>query len=162
MLIARLQPDNNIETIITGVVESNSTLPLLIVGDYNNKYGRYLKKKYRDNRIVFLDKNFNETDLNNLRYFSSLYFHGHSAGGTKSSLLEAMATSRTVCAHNNEFNKSVLGDEALYFKDKNDISRFLNNETVRELKTEWIENNLNKLKNSYNMDYIINKYQKLL
>ncbi len=162
LLIARLQPDNNIETIITGVVESDSTLPLLIVGDYNNKYGRYLKKKYRDNRIVFLGKNFDKSELNNLRYYSSLYFHGHSAGGTNPSLLEAMATSCIICAHNNEFNKSVLDNDALYFQDKNDVSRILTNETARKLKTEWIENNLNKLKNNYNMDYIINKYQKLL
>ncbi|RLD45718.1 MAG: glycosyltransferase family 1 protein [Bacteroidetes bacterium] len=161
LLIARFQPDNNLEMIIKGTVASKSTLPLLIVGDYDNKYGRHLLKKYKDKRIVFLGKIFDKKELDNLRYFSSIYFHGHSAGGTNPSLLEAMATSCIICAHNNEFNKSVLDNDAWYFTHEDDISALLNSENDRGDKANWIENNLDKLRNNYNLDVIINDYQKL-
>lgn len=162
LLIARFQPDNSLEKIINGVVESNSTIPLILVGDCNNKYGRYLAKKYKDKRIVYLGKLFNKKELDNLRYFSFIYFHGHSAGGTNPSLLEAMATSCVICAHNNEFNKSVLDNDAFYFTNEKDISKILNSEKEIGVKSNWIENNLNKLRTKYDMDDIINKYQKLL
>ena len=131
---------------------------ICLVGDFNNRYGRYLVKTYKDKRIIFLGKIYDERELNNLRYFSSLYFHGHSAGGTNPSLLEAMATSCVICAHNNEFNKSVLDSDAYYFKTKNDISKILNIEKDKSAKANWIENNLDKLRTKYNMDYIINTY----
>ncbi len=162
LLIARFQPDNNLEKIILGVIESNSTMPLIVVGDYNNKYGRYLAKKYKDKRIVFLGKIYNKKELDNLRYFSSIYFHGHCAGGTNPSLLEAMATSCVICAHNNEFNKSVLDNDAFYFTNEKDISKILNSEKERGAKSNWIENNINKLRVEYDNDLIINKYQNLL
>ena len=161
LLIARFQPDNNLEVIIKGAVTSKSTLPLLIVGDYKNKYGRYLMKKYKDKRIVFLGKIYDKEELDNLRYFSSVYFHGHSAGGTNPSLLEAMATSCIICAHNNEFNKSVLENDAWYFTHEDDISTLLNTDNERSDKANWIENNLDKLRTNYKLDIIINDYYKL-
>ena len=161
LLIARFQPDNNLETIIQGVLKSKSTFPLLIVGDHDNKYGKYLLRGYNEKRIVFLGKIFKKEELDNLRYFSNLYFHGHSAGGTNPSLLEAMAASCVICAHNNEFNKSVLEDNAWYFENKNDISKILQTENGKSTKVNWIENNLNKLRNEYDMDTIINKYLQL-
>ena len=56
LLIARFQSDNNLETIIKGVLQSKSTFPLLVVGDYDNTYGRYLQKTYNNKRIIFLGK----------------------------------------------------------------------------------------------------------
>lgn len=162
LLIARFQPDNNFETIIEGVLESNSSLPLIIIGDNENKYGRYLIKKFNSKGIVFLGKIYNKTELDNLRYFSSLYFHGHSAGGTNPSLLEAMATSCIICAHSNEFNKSVLGPDAYYFENKNDIAEILRNKNNSDIKSTWAEENISKLHKDYKLKVLINKYYKLL
>lgn len=162
LLIARFQPDNNFETIINGVLESKSDKVLIIIGDNKSKYGRYLTKKYQNKRILFLGKIFNKTELDNLRYFSALYFHGHSAGGTNPSLLEAMAASCIICAHNNEFNSSVLVKDAFYFNDKVNITEIVNNEQEWKTKDSWVENNLSKLQKNYNLDDLINKYYKLL
>ncbi len=161
LLIARFQPDNNFEMIIDGVLDSTLNKPLLIVGDNNSKYGKYLKKKYKNKRIVFLGKIYNKVELDNLRHFSALYFHGHSAGGTNPSLLEAMAASCIVCAHDNEFNYSVLGSDAYYFKNKTDISKVLNNNKSWNRTDKWIENNNSKLRKEYNLDDLVNKYYKL-
>ena len=44
-----------------------------------------------------------------------IIFHGHSVGGTNPSLLEAMACSCIVVAHDNPFNRSVLKKPRLVF-----------------------------------------------
>ncbi|KRP26466.1 MAG: glycosyl transferase family 1, partial [Cryomorphaceae bacterium BACL22 MAG-120619-bin32] len=56
MLIARIEPENNIETILDGVVLSNSKIPFLVVGDYsNNSFGKRIKEKFENfSQIVFL------------------------------------------------------------------------------------------------------------
>jgi hypothetical protein len=162
LIIARFQPDNSIEKIIKGHILSTSSFQLIIVGDYNNKYGRYLTKKYIDKSIIFLGKIYNKNILDSLRHFSFLYFHGHTSGGTNPSMLEAMATSCIICAHNNEFNRSVLNDDAFYFNNEKDISEMLNTRFDRNDKSNWIENNLSKLRVQYSEEVIIGKYYNLI
>ncbi len=162
LLIARFQPDNNFETAIQGVIDSKSDKPLIIVGDDNNRYGRFLKKKYNNRQIIFAGKIYDKVVLDNLRYFSALYFHGHSAGGTNPSLLEAMAASCVICAHNNEFNKAVLGEDTYYFNNEKDITEILNGKTNDFSNKQWISDNLNKLRENYTLDKIVDSYVRLI
>jgi hypothetical protein len=161
LLIARSQPDNNPETIIKGVINSNTDKPLIIIGNYNNKYGKYLKRSYESDQVIFAGAIYDKKILDNLRYFSSIYFHGHSAGGTNPSLLEAMAASCTICAHDNEFNKAVLGHDAFYFKTENDIISVLNDDDIMKEKDKWIKNNIVKLQENYNLPNLVAKYYNL-
>ena len=46
MLIARLEKENNIETILDGYLLSSSDLPMLVIGNHNTPYGEVLKTKY--------------------------------------------------------------------------------------------------------------------
>ena len=64
-----------------------------------------LNTKYK-NEVIFLGAIYDIEALNNLRFFSKIYFHGHSVGGTNPSLLEAMASSCFIMAQSNEFNRS--------------------------------------------------------
>src|SRR5438128_707779 len=84
-------------------------------GRDQNKFGRYLKKKYEGDMVSFLGAVYDLSLLNNLRYYSRLYFHGHSVGGTNPSLLEAMAARALIVANDNVFNRAVLRHDALYF-----------------------------------------------
>ncbi len=158
MLTARLQKDNNIETIIRGTVESYNNFPLLVIGAYENKYGKYLRKKYKDKRIIFLNSIYNIDILNNLRFYSNIYFHGHSAGGTNPSLLEAMASSAFIMAHNNPYNKDVLKENALFFENSKDITKILNNNLMKNDYQNMIENNKKIIKNNYSEQKIISEY----
>ena len=79
--------------------------------------------------------------LNNLRFFSNLYFHGHSVGGTNPSLLEAMASQALIAAHNNDFNKGVLKENAFYFSNASEVQTLL--------KTINKRNHLHFIKNNY-------------
>lgn len=159
MIIARLEPENNIETILDGYQESNTYYPVLIFGKIND-YGKRLKLKYlNDKRIRFVGANYNIDNLNNLRWFSRYYFHGHSVGGTNPSLLEAMASSALIIANDNVFNKSILANDAFYFKDKNDILNLINNNDFFQLKDELCERNRKKILDKYSWNIINNKYE---
>lgn len=156
--IARLQADNNIETIIQASLDSDTAFPLLLVGNIDNKFGKYLKKKFKEQKIRFLGGIYNSVLLNNLRLYASLYIHGHSAGGTNPSLLEAMAASARICAHDNVFNKSILGKDALYFNDSKSLTEIMNH--VYE-ENQWdlkIQSNLQKVEKNFNWPKIVDQY----
>ncbi len=163
LLIARMEPENNIETVIQGVINAESSLPLLIVGNYTIPHGLYLFNKYHnEEKIMFLGSIFDQEKLNNLRYYSNLYFHGHSVGGTNPSLLEAMACSAVICAHDNPFNKSILLDKALFFNSYTDISALLNKGASKASCIGFIKANINRIHHNFLVNDIIQSYFELL
>jgi len=158
LVIARMQPDNHIEEVIRGVIKSDNNFPLLIIGNTANSYGKFLEKQYSSGQIRFLGSMFEKERLNQLRYFSRLYFHGHSAGGTNPSLLEAMAAAAPVCAHDNPFSRSVLGDNAFYFNNDSGITEILNNEPNNDLIDAFRAKNIERIKTKYVWSQVISDY----
>lgn len=163
MLIARMEPENNIETILDGVHASFSKQKFLVIGNPTNKFGMYLTEKFKkDDRIVFLGTIYDINILNNLRYFCNFYFHGHSVGGTNPSLLEAMSCSCLIVAHNNGFNKSVLEENSLYFDTYKDISVILNTGNAGIPKTDFVVENSRKIEFVYNWGNINQQYESMM
>ena len=161
LLIARLEPENNIEVILDGVVKSGLNRTFLVVGKHETKFGEYLKQKFKDSKnIIFLGGIYNLEHLNNLRHYSNLYFHGHSVGGTNPSLLEAMASNSLIIAHNNVFNRSILGDNAFYFKNSDEIMSLMNKQKGENLK--FLAANADKIKKELSWDVINKKYEDYL
>jgi len=161
LVIARMEPENNIETIIKGHLEAKLKRKLILIGNLNNKFSQYLISKYQSNYIVFIGGVYDQNKLNNLRYYSNLYFHGHSVGGTNPSLLEAMASNSLICAHNNIFNKSILEKDAYYFNDANDINNILNSGINKKGDEEKLKINIAKIKTNYSWERIIKQYEEL-
>lgn len=129
LVVARLEPENNIDLIINGFARSSSSKPLIVVGDFtSSKYERKVKTvlKQADKRIVFTGAIYDLTTLNMLRQNAFGYIHGHSVGGTNPSLLEAMVMGNLIVAHGNEFNREVCADSALYFMTENQLSATVN------------------------------------
>ncbi len=162
MLVARLEPENNIETILEGVVKSTSDKLFLVVGNYETPYGQKLKARYPDARIRFLNAIYDVEALNNLRFYSHIYFHGHSVGGTNPSLLEAMGTNCLICAHNNAFNKAILGDDAHYFMDEIDVKNQLELIERDEVELKKIKANMNKIEERFSWKLIIKQYELIM
>lgn len=125
LVVARLEPENNIHTILEGFLKSSSKKPLVVVGDYTSK--RYSKRlssileKDNEGRIQILGAIYDKELIYTLRRNSLAYIHGHSVGGTNPSLLEAMIAKNIIISHDNEFNREVCNDFALYFNDANDL-----------------------------------------
>ena len=162
MLIARLEPENSIEIILDGVAKSKLKRNFLVIGKHETKYGEYLKNKFINNKnIIFVGGVYNQTTLDNLRYFSNIYFHGHTVGGTNPSLLEAMGSYSLICANNNEFNRFILGTDAFYFNSAEDVVSIMDTINKNEY-NGLIENNMKKIKTIYNWENIIDQYEKYL
>lgn len=154
LVIARMEPENNIEAILVGHQGSGTSKKLVLIGNTGNAFGDYLEKKYSNFRTVFLGPLYDLAVLNNLRYYSSLYFHGHSVGGTNPSLLEAMASRALVVAHDNIFNRAVLEEDAFYFTGADAITVLLDSEIRKEAHDDFLENNIAKIRNDYSWSHI--------
>lgn len=159
LIISRFVPENHIEMIIKGFIDAGSNKKLVIVGMDKGNYSQRLYKKYHSPVIIFKEGIYDLKTLNNLRYYSSLYFHGHSVGGTNPSLLEAMACRCLIIAHNNVYNKEVLDGNAYYFDNESDISFLLNLKLIKKDHFPFLDRNARKLKEVYNWDIIINQLE---
>ncbi|MFG6685356.1 DUF1972 domain-containing protein [Mariniflexile sp. HNIBRBA6329] len=118
--VCRIEPENNIHLILEAFSESKTNL--VIVGNWNNnEYGKNLKKNYNKKNIHLLDPIYNQDQLNEIRSNCFLYIHGHSAGGTNPSLVEAMCLGLPILAFNVSYNKFTTHNEALYFQNKEEL-----------------------------------------
>lgn len=162
LLIARMEPENNIEMIIKATIANHENDKLIVIGNYSNKFGQYLFDKYASNQVVFLGGIYNQVIISNLRYFSNLYFHGHSVGGTNPSLIEAMANSCLIVAHKNIFNESILNESAFYFNSENDICELLSRKISKLEFQTFIESNLNKIRTTFSLEEINKKTEEFL
>lgn len=162
ILVARLEPENNIEMILDGHIHSKTKLPFIVIGKHETQYGEFLKSKYKEhNTIRFIGGVYNQHELSNIRYFTKLYFHGHSVGGTNPSLLEAMACNTFICAHDNIFNRSILEKDARYFQSSDDVAQIFKSEYGAIEKENAIKNNIKKISELYTWETIISKYETL-
>ena len=157
IVIARMEPENSIEMIVEGYLDSKKERDLVIVGSLETKFGKYISEKYNDNSIKYLGFISGIENLNSLRNFSNLYFHGHSVGGTNPSLLEAMASNSLICAHDNIFNKSILEKEAYYFSDSQEISNLMNIK-IKDKENVFVIDNKQKINDLYSWGKIVDDY----
>lgn len=158
MLIARLEPENNIETILEGYIHSYRKREFIVIGNHMTTYGEYLKHKYSTNGVRFLGAVYDINVLNSMRKFSNLYFHGHSVGGTNPSLLEAMASEALICYHNNEFNSSIIETNGLPFQSSSDVTQLID-EVKKKKYISYIENNKQKIHSDFAWNKIIGEYE---
>ncbi len=163
LLIARMEPENNIEIVIKGIINSNGSIPLVIIGNYEaTNFGKYLYRTYKNfEKIRFFGQIYDMEKLNNLRYYSNLYFHGHSVGGTNPSLLEAMASDCLIIANDNIFNKSVLGVNAYYFSDYKGVIEAVNKYNKKDC-LDMIKKNKEEIEKEYTWEVINNRYLNFL
>jgi glycosyltransferase involved in cell wall biosynthesis len=156
-----MEPENNIETILKGHAQSQTEKKLILVGNHTNKFGTYLKEKYESDKVIFWGPVYDLTFLNNLRYFSHLYFHGHSVGGTNPSLLEAMASNALIVAHRNIFNRGVLETEAFYFHSAEDIAEIIRRVIEKKDYGQFLQCNWSKIEKYYSWNFITNQLEAL-
>ncbi len=114
--VCRIEPENNIHLIVEAMAQQES-LPLILIGNWDkSQYGRDLRAQYGDlSHIHLLDPIYDQTKLNQIRSNCTLYLHGHSAGGTNPSLVEAMHLELPIFAFDVAYNKETTEHQAKYF-----------------------------------------------
>lgn len=165
ILIARLEPENNIEIAIEGYLRSSEKgrRPLIVVGKTTTPHGKELLSKYgNESDVRFLGGIYDFKKLDSVRHFSRAYFHGHSVGGTNPSLLEAMASGCFVLAHENQFNKAVLKDNAIYYSSAIRVTELLDgmDDIISRYKAEFVKNNIDVIRREYSWEHLVDEHER--
>ncbi len=132
--VCRIEPENNVHE----VLKAFSELPdyvLVLVGNWSkSEYGIQLREQYRGySNILMLDPIYDQRALDLLRSNALVYVHGHSAGGTNPSLVEAMSLGLPVLAFGVSYNKTTTEGSALYFNDAESLRKLVRNTPVKNL-----------------------------
>jgi glycosyltransferase involved in cell wall biosynthesis len=133
--VCRIEPENNIHVVLEAFSNQNK-MPLVMIGNWKNSdYGRQLHEKYSQHPLIrLLDPIYDQGKLDLIRSNAALYVHGHSAGGTNPSLVEAMYLGLPIIAFKVSYNLTTTENSAWYFSTAADIQRKLDTMTEDELK----------------------------
>jgi len=160
--VCRIEPENNIEMILEAF-SAFTELSFVIIGNWNNSaYGKRMKEKFTlFKNIHLLDPIYNQNILNQIRSNCYVYIHGHSAGGTNPSLVEAMYLQLPILAYGVQYNKETTQHKAIYFQDKQELIRVLF--TLEATKLTVMAKNLKEVAlNRYTWSIIAKQYGLLL
>lgn len=126
LALCRIEPENNVRLILEAFAH-DSALPLVFIGNWDRSaYGRDLKERFSTcPGIHILDPIYDVAPLRTIRGSSTIYIHGHSAGGTNPSLVEMMHFGKPILAFDCVFNRQSTEDAALFFKSADDLRRFV-------------------------------------
>jgi hypothetical protein len=165
LLIARLEPENNIIMAIDGYLASKENMhrPLVIVGRTDTPHGKELIAQYGSEKSIrFVGGIYDFKKLNSIRHFSYAYFHGHSVGGTNPSLLEAMASGCFILANDNIFNRAVLKENAFYYKTTQAVTDLLDgiDKIVSKCKDSYVSSNLYVIQEEYSWEKLVDEHEK--
>ncbi|MEM6261486.1 MAG: DUF1972 domain-containing protein [Bacteroidota bacterium] len=116
--VCRIEPENNVEMILEGFARYPK-YPFVLVGNWNHsEFGRKLKQTYEGyNHIYLYDPIYDPKTLGMLRSNAWVYIHGHSAGGTNPSLVEAMNLNLPILAYDVNYNRETTEGKGIYFGD---------------------------------------------
>jgi glycosyltransferase involved in cell wall biosynthesis len=160
--VCRIEPENNVHV----VLEAFSKLPkkkMVMVGNWTNSdYGKEVRAKYSAfSNILLLDPIYDQRKLDVIRGNAHIYVHGHSAGGTNPSLVEAMYLKLPVVAFDVSYNRTTTENKALYFNNVEELSSIINYVTEDDLSllSATMENIAQR---RYTWKYITNKYKELV
>ena len=134
--LCRIEPENNVEMILEAFAKTDRTLKF--IGNWEkSEYGRHLKAAYSQFiNIDIIDPVYDIETLYHLRMGCKGYIHGHSAGGTNPSLVEAMHFSKPIYAFDCNFNRYSTEDTAVYFSSSDDLNRQLKAHNTADLELE--------------------------
>jgi glycosyltransferase involved in cell wall biosynthesis len=124
--VCRIQPDNNVLLLLEAFL--GTKIPLVLVGNWNDSaFGRTTLQAYKQQPNLFLlEAIYDQETLNMLRSNCVVYIHGHSAGGTNPSLVEAMHLTLPIFAYASGYNETTTEGYAQYFSTIADLKNLVN------------------------------------
>lgn len=160
--VCRIEPENKVGEILKAFSHTSS-LPLVVVGNWSDSgYGRNLRNQYEHYpQLHLLDPIYDQRSLDAIRSNAYLYIHGHSAGGTNPSLVEAMYLGLAVITNGVSYNRVTTEGKAIYFHSSEEllaILRDIPSLEVRRIGAQMKEIALRR----YTWEIIARKYDVLL
>lgn len=165
--VCRIEPENNIHVILEAFSKMSDE-PLVFVGNWEkSEYGRSLKEKFSVYKNIHLLNPIYEPHIVNwLRSNARVYIHGHSAGGTNPSLVEAMNLYLPILAFDCVYNRATTEEKCLYWKTPDDLQNLMkklcHSESGSESLREKIAREMGEAgKRLYSWEKIARQYNKL-
>ena len=123
--VCRIEPENNCHQTLNAF--SKTDKKLVFIGNWNrSEYGRDLKKEYRQYpNITMLDSIYDIDILYVVRKKAGVYVHGHSAGGTNPSLVEAMFFGCPILCYDVIYNRETTQGKAYYWNSVDELMELL-------------------------------------
>lgn len=120
--VCRIEPENNVHTILEAFEKTQKLI--VFVGNWQkSEYGRTLYRQYTKSQyVVLLPPIYDIETLYVFRSNCRFYIHGHSAGGTNPSLVEAMFFSKPILAFDVIYNRETTENKADYFSSSDDLA----------------------------------------
>ena len=139
--LCRIEPENNCHVILEAARKSGQKL--VFVGNWNrSEYGCRLKADYAGaDNICLVDAVYDLDELYTLRRNCRVYIHGHSAGGTNPSLVEAMHCEVPILAFDVVYNRETTGQQAHYWGSADALC-----ELMLQLPTDVLQQNATAMK----------------
>ena len=125
MCVCRIEPENNCHITLEAFKENKRNL--VFVGNWNrNDYSRKLKDEYNAySNITLLNSIYDLEILYTLRKNAKYYIHGHSAGGTNPSLVEAMFFGRPILSFDVVYNRETTQNKAHYYQNAQELTALI-------------------------------------
>lgn len=123
--ISRIEPENNCELTLKAYAETGQRLAY--VGNWNHSdFSRDLYNRYKGIENIRLIKSVYDLDiLYSLRANARRYVHGHRAGGTNPSLVEAMFFEMPIIAFDVVYNRETTRNRAYYYTDADTLKELI-------------------------------------
>lgn len=124
--VCRIEPENKVHLVLEAFRKIEK-IKLVLVGNWNHsEYGKNLKATYSHcPNITLLDPIYNQRTIDLIRGNAFVYIHGHSAGGTNPSLVEAMYLGLPIMAYSVSYNRTTTENKALYFNSEDELESHL-------------------------------------
>ena len=166
LIVGRFVPENNYEIMIREFMNSRSHRSLVIITNENDKFKKQIEAKlhfYSDPRIKFVETVYDKELLKKIRENAYGYLHGHEAGGTNPSLLEALGTTKLNLLLDVGFNREVGDTAALYWnKEKGDLAALIDRADTMDVRqiNDFGLRAKERVSTSYSWDFIGDEYRK--
>lgn len=162
--VCRIEPENNAHVILEAFA-SQPEIPLLFVGNWKNSaYGRGLLERYDSvPNITMMDPIYDLTKLDEFRSNCKYYIHGHSAGGTNPSLVEAMNLGLPIIAFDVNYNRFTTENKAIYFSNGKDLAVTLKRLYTGETDTLMMGFEMHQIAlRKFSWQYVAERYKQIL
>jgi len=124
-ILGRLLKENNVSLIVNTFKRLNNC-KLFIIGYKSKFFKKIILPSIKNSKNIFyVGEIYNKKELLNYLSFFDYYIHGHKAGGTNPTLIEAINLKKKIFAYDCSFNREILGKKNVYFKNDLELENLI-------------------------------------
>jgi glycosyltransferase involved in cell wall biosynthesis len=164
LVVARLVPENNVDLALDAL--AGRDVPLVVVGSGTG--GTPLEERLAAmsgrGEVRWLGHISDQDLLKQLWAHASIYFHGHSVGGTNPALLQALGAGAPTIALDTPFNREVIGNDTQLFPNNADkvLALATRIKSDPDLRAEWRRRGRSTVAARYSWEDVSNQYLEAL